>query len=1214
MSVFSVRSACVTPPPGLVGWWQAEGDAQDSVGGNHGILPEEVGFAEGEVGRAFSFSGNSAIAVHEFEFTSTNISVEAWINPSAQPGTTESIIFGQLYGIGTLSVRAGTNGVHAAFTLYGNCGFPYVAVSTNELPLNQFSHVVGTWDGQIIRVYVDGALQGECLPDLILNFASDPFFYIGGRAAYIPQYFNGLIDEVSLYDRALSVGEVMALFSAGSSGKCSVPRAPMITRPPVDFMTIQGSNATFNVCAGGSPPLSYQWRFNDEDIPGATNDSLSLFDVQPSSSGNYSVRVTNVAGSVLSSDAILTVVSTGACVSLPAGLVGWWQAEGDASDLVGAHDATPLVNVDFAEGKVGQAFAFSGNNALQITNLSNYSVTAYSIEAWINPLAEPNSSENQALIFGQSSGFGSLVVGTGSTGVHANLFFNSATFYFEAVSTNELPLGQFSHVVGTWDGSRLKLYINGILQGQSTPDRGPNQSTSPVCIGGYVPGGQLFNGLIDEVSFYDRPLSALEILTLFAAGANGKCGSSNSPPVITRQPADITIFEGHSASFNVMASGSPPLSYQWRFDDTDIPGATNRSLVLSNVQPGEAGNYSVLVTNAAGSATSSNALLTVLAPGACDPAPPGLVSWWRAESDACDSWGINHGDLLNQPGFVAGKVGQAWGFAGSNAVSIPCSSDFAGNHYTVEAWINPAAAPNNGENQAIVFGQPNGLGMLHIRGGSTGVYAALLVDLAGEHPEVVSSNQLPLGQWSHIVGTWDGAVMRIYVDGKLEGENRKPGMIVPNPGSSLYIGGFLLPQGGNRFFTGSIDEVSFYDRSLSALEIATLYEAGSAGKCQPAVFLSILSQPSGVAVHKGDAATLAVVAKGFPLPNYQWRFNGTEIPDATNDVLSLENVQLSQAGVYSVIVSNAAGVLISSNALLQVQLASCVPSPSGLVGWWRAEGDAVDSVGANNGTLVDGASFTSGRVGQAFNFSGNNQYVEVQSISSSLNGPFSLEAWVKPNSQPADPSFGTVIIGQSDFQILLVTQPGYPGIYVSLILIVGDTAQAVSTNQLPLGRFSHIAATWDGAMIRLYVNGVLCGQQTASAGLVDSDSVAGIGGFVSLPSEFYFDGTIDEVSVYNRALSGEEILSLCGSGEAGKCPADASPAMISRVIMNSDHSIRLDCMGTPGYAYRIQYTDNLENPIWHDLGTATADSLGGYQISDIPPANVPVRFYRAVWP
>lgn len=488
LSVLSARTTCITTPPGLVGWWQAEGDAQDSVGGNHGILANEVGFAAGEVGRAFSFSGNSAITIPAFEFASTNISVEAWINPSAQPDSMEGVIFGQLYGIGTLSVRAGTNGVHAVFTLYGNCGFPYVAVSTNELPLGQFSHVVGTWDGQLIRIYVDGILQGECLPDLILNFASDPFYYIGGRADFFPRHFNGLIDEVGLYDRALSVGEVMALFGAGSSGKCFVPRVPTITRPPVDFMTIQGSNARFNVCAGGSPPLSYQWRFNGTDIPDATNDFLTLSDVQPYSSGNYSVWVTNIAGSILSSDALLTVVSTGACVSLPAGLIGWWQAEGNTLDSVGADDAMPLVEVDFADGRVGQAFSFLGNNALQITNLSDIPIAGYSIEAWINPLAEPDNSENRALIFGQSSGFGSLVVGTGSTGVHVTLFFDSATFYFEAVSTNELPLGQFSHVVGTWDGSRLRLYINGFLQGQSAPDRGPNQSASPVCIGGYVPG------------------------------------------------------------------------------------------------------------------------------------------------------------------------------------------------------------------------------------------------------------------------------------------------------------------------------------------------------------------------------------------------------------------------------------------------------------------------------------------------------------------------------------------------------------------------------------------------------------------------------------------------------------------------------------------------------------------------------------------------------
>jgi len=83
------------------------------------------------------------------------------------------------------------------------------------------------------------------------------------------------------------------------------------------------------------------------------------------------------------------------------------------------------------------------------------------------------------------------------------------------------------------------------------------------------------------------------------------------PPVIIQQPASQTVVAGGSASLSVTASGAPPLSYQWSFDGTNIGGATAASLILNNVQPSQAGTYTVLVTNLFGSSLSSDAVLTV---------------------------------------------------------------------------------------------------------------------------------------------------------------------------------------------------------------------------------------------------------------------------------------------------------------------------------------------------------------------------------------------------------------------------------------------------------------------------------------------------------------------------------------------------------------------------------------------------------------------------
>jgi len=89
----------------------------------------------------------------------------------------------------------------------------------------------------------------------------------------------------------------------------------------------------------------------------------------------------------------------------------------------------------------------------------------------------------------------------------------------------------------------------------------------------------------------------------------------NSGPVIIAQPQGQTIAPGGGASFSIGVIGNLPFAYQWRFDGTNIPGATNSTLVLLNAQSANAGNYSVVVTNAYGFSSSSNALLSLYQPG-----------------------------------------------------------------------------------------------------------------------------------------------------------------------------------------------------------------------------------------------------------------------------------------------------------------------------------------------------------------------------------------------------------------------------------------------------------------------------------------------------------------------------------------------------------------------------------------------------------------------
>jgi hypothetical protein len=158
----------------------------------------------------------------------------------------------------------------------------------------------------------------------------------------------------------------------------------------------------------------------------------------------------------------------------------------------------------------------------------------------------------------------------------------------------------------------VKTFIDGQLVKTATLSGNLANTVNhePVTIGCDNPvGGDFIKGIIDEVSIYNRALSTNEIAAIYDAGSGGKC-----PPItpsITTQPTNQTVVVGGTASFSVTASGTSPLSYQWSFNTTNIVGATNSLLVLTNVQLSQAGNYAVLVTNLYGSILSSNVVLTV---------------------------------------------------------------------------------------------------------------------------------------------------------------------------------------------------------------------------------------------------------------------------------------------------------------------------------------------------------------------------------------------------------------------------------------------------------------------------------------------------------------------------------------------------------------------------------------------------------------------------
>ena len=133
-----------------------------------------------------------------------------------------------------------------------------------------------------------------------------------------------------------------------------------------------------------------------------------------------------------------------------------------------------------------------------------------------------------------------------------------------------------------------------------------------------IDGGNLSGTASNTLSIASISISDEANYSVIISNADGSVTSSIAfltviaSPSITSQPQPVTVTNGHAASFVVAAIGSPVLAYQWQFKGTNLLGATNTTIALLNAFPGNAGNYTVAITNAYGSITSNPALLTVL--------------------------------------------------------------------------------------------------------------------------------------------------------------------------------------------------------------------------------------------------------------------------------------------------------------------------------------------------------------------------------------------------------------------------------------------------------------------------------------------------------------------------------------------------------------------------------------------------------------------------
>jgi hypothetical protein len=200
----------------------------------------------------------------------------------------------------------------------------------------------------------------------------------------------------------------------------------------------------------------------------------------------------------------------------------------------------------------------------------------------------------------------------------------------------------------------------------------------------------------------------------------------------------------------------------------------------------------------------------------------------------------------------------------------------------------------------------------------------------------------------------------------------------------------------------------------------------------------------------------------------------------------------------------------------------------GIVAWYRLDGVVEDAVGNNRPSLIRDISFVTGKTGQGAKFAANG-YIEIPDAPALSNLTYTLEAWVRPDGPgPDDDALGSVIIGKGRAGGIATTVIlSWRSTDDRFVLTVGDVGtRLVSSRTFAPGQFYHVAASNDGAIHKLYVNGVFEGQLAqANTPVYEASIPWSIGANPSLFSiaRRTWNGVIDEVAIYNRALTDAEI-------------------------------------------------------------------------------------------
>jgi hypothetical protein len=687
---------------------------------------------------------------------------------------------------------------------------------------------------------------------------------------------------------------------------------PIITNQPASTNIGVGQPVTLAVGASGGL-LKYQWRKGSSALSGETNSTYTIAEVESADAGTYSVTVTNQVGKATSTNVTLAIVGVPVITKQPS-------------------------NADVAIGSNAVFSVTVTNVAAKFLNYQWYSITNGTDT---NTLA--GATNNNVSLKGVTTSL------AGSYWVIVSSMAGSATSSVATLSALDIPMitnhpistnvALGSNIVLTVGASGSNLVYKWTLGGKVIT----NQSTSTLTI---------TNAAAKNAGTYAVTVS----------NTVGKAISSNAVvkvigrPAIQKQPIGGAVIEGKTYLFSVTMSNAAAsmLTYQWYKDSSAITGATTNTYKVTNAVAGDAGTYTVVVTNIAGTITSSNAVLSVQEMPSFTLQPKGtnigvgtnitltatadgtsLTYIWKqgtkivASGSTNTSLNISGATLANAGTYtvtISNKVGKV---VSTNAIvtvvaapgiqTQPAGKSLVtGNSYKLSVTASNASTSRiryqwliNGTN--ISGATTNFYNISSATTNDSGSYSVILTNEAGS---VTSSVATVLVQ--------DKPVISAHPIGTNIAVSNTITLSVTASGSSLK---YIWRQGTNVL-------TDFNDTNTLVITNAAVTNSGtysvivsnSVGKVISSNAIVrvvsipvITNQPTGGAVGLGSNYTFTVKVATNSLLSYRWTLNGVPIDTAKTNTFRLTGITMDDQGDYAVIVTNLAGAVTSSVASLVVQ-------------------------------------------------------------------------------------------------------------------------------------------------------------------------------------------------------------------------------------------------------------------------------------------------------